>query len=116
MGDEEKEQKRRETDIQFPARSINCDQHEAKIDDINGTIHQSKGWAKAAAGFWGVAIVVLGALGSNMNSKLDNIENMLSNDKSDIRLLNEQMKNLQTDVKEIQGRHTFQDQEKYRAK
>ena len=106
------EKQRRAEDISLPLRSINCDQHEFKIDEINQIIHTSRGWARAAAGFWGIATLIIGFLGSDISSKLNNIQEMLSNDKSDIRILNEQVKHLQSDMKIIQDRHTFQDQER----
>jgi hypothetical protein len=99
----------------IPERSKNCEVHESRIDSVDKDINRAKGWMQAAIGFWGVAVVVVGFIGTNINTKLGNIEAMLGNDKSDIRLLNEQVKNLQTDVKEIQDRHREQDKVRFKS-
>lgn len=101
---------------EIPIRTENYNLHETRMDQIDSDINKGKGWFQAASAFWGIAIVVVGFLGSNINSKLSNIESMLSADKSDIRLLNEQVKNLQKDVQVIQERHIYQDQERIRIK
>ena len=84
-----------------PTHTENCPQHEKRMDEIDKDINQQKGWFRAAAGFWGVAILVVGFLGTAINSKLGNIEVMLTTDKSDIRMLTEQMKNAQSDIVEL---------------
>jgi hypothetical protein len=96
------------------ARTDNCDTHEERMDQIDKDINTGKGWFKAMAATSSIVILGMGFIASNINSKLNNIEAMLTNDKSDIRLLNEQMLNTRSDVREIQDRHKFQDQERLR--
>lgn len=98
----------------MPERTSNCSAHEDRMDKVDSDINRGKGWFQASAGFSGIAIVVVGLLGTNINSKLSNIETMLTGDKSDIRLLNEQVKNLQADVKDIIDRNRYLDNEKHR--
>lgn len=112
MGDEERERSGIER-RQLPDRTANCENHESRMDKVDADINLGKGWFKAAAGFWGVAALVVGFVGTNINSKLSNIEAMLMTDKSDIRLLNEKVANVQIDVREIQDRHRVQDQNRW---
>ena len=97
----------------IPARTENCEVHEERMDIIDRDINQAKGWFKGVGAFvgivWGIAVVVITSVGNNINTKLTNIEQLLNTDKSDIRLLNEKMQNVQKDVIEIQDRHKEQD-------
>jgi hypothetical protein len=95
---------------QMPERTVNCANHEERMDKVDEDINQGKGWFKAAAGFASLAVMLVGFVGANINSKLSNIETMLTTDKSDIRLLNEKVTNLQQDVREVQERHRTQDE------
>ena len=100
---------------QMPDRTSNCATHESRMDKVDADINRFKGWSQAAVGFWGVAVMAISWFGVNINTKLDNIQSSIMSDKSDIRLLNEQMKNLQIDVVEIQTRHRQQDQTRYQT-
>jgi hypothetical protein len=99
---------------QLPAgqneRRQDCIDHENRIDEVAAEVHKHGGWFKVIGGGLGFAFIVLGWFGSSINSKLDAIQATLN--KTDIAIENHRgrIENCEKDIKDIQERHKYFDQ------
>lgn len=87
-----------------------CKLHEERIDDMDAELHKQNGWLKTAGFVFSTASVILGWFGTNITTKLDAISTLLTDGRVVQMQHSEQIKALQTDVKEIQDRHRYLDQ------
>jgi hypothetical protein len=87
------------------------------MDEVESEVHAiavkqgiQSGWIKASAGLLAVALFVLGILCSTIISKLSEIAGMLS--KSEVTMMKheQQIIQLQGDIKGIQDKHKWEDQ------
>ena len=93
-------------------RRQDCVDHEKRIDDIAAEIHKHGGWFKVIGGSLSFAFIVLGWFGSGIDAKLTSIQAMLTDGKVTLMQHQEQIKSMQQDIREIQERHKYLDQNK----
>lgn len=92
------------------AEDQKCADHEKRLDAVVTEASKQSGWLKSSAVVFTLAATVLSWAANSINAKLDGISQMLG--KNDVTLMQhaEQIKNVQADIKEIQERHRYLDQ------
>ena len=87
-----------------------CREHEQRMDGMDKELHTLLGWIKTSGLLITVAGAIIGYMGTNINAKLTSIETLLSDNKVMLERHNQQIIQLQGDVKDIQDRHKYLDQ------
>ena len=101
---------RRLEDEEWRAHQEQLDGFEKELGEMDREVHKQSGWLKTAAVVLSVSGVVLGGISNQILTKLTAIETMLN--KTDVSLARheERLSNCEKDIKEIQERHKYLDQ------
>ena len=91
-------------------RDDECFEHEKRMDMVDGELKKQSGWFKASAGILAISIAIIGSYCTQITSKLDSIQAMLTDSKVVMMQHSEQIKNLDSRVTDIEKRHTYLDQ------
>jgi hypothetical protein len=87
-----------------------CKEHSNRLQNIETDVHKNTGRFTSMLWFMGVAGGFIGACMVFLVGKTTSIETLLTNNQVSLMQHSEQIKSVQSDVKDIQDRHRYLDQ------